>query len=126
MGPHEPQIIRLTEATFYILLSLTPGEKHGYAILKDVETLSQRRVVLSISTLYSALERMQTQGLIGRVDDVSPPAAPGLPRKVYHLTGAGQNALEAELEYLKNMVNAGKARLAGLNNLETKTYLWTG
>jgi len=121
MNPYLPAPIRLTEATFYILLSLTPGEKHGYAILKDVGKLSQERVVLSTSTLYSALERMQVQGLIDRVDDNFPAAAPGLPRKVYQLTGAGRSALKAELDYLKHMVIAGQERLAELNDLEIKS-----
>lgn len=43
--------IPLREPTFYILLSLAPGEKHGYAILKDVEALSESRILLSTSTL---------------------------------------------------------------------------
>ena len=121
MDPNQPPLNRLTEATFYILLSLTPGEKHGYAILKDVGKLSQERVVLSTSTLYSALERMQVQGLIDRVDDNSPAAAPGLPRKVYRLTGAGRSALEIELGHLKHMVNAGHDRLVESGDLGFKT-----
>jgi len=57
-------ILPLTEATFFILLSLAPGAKHGYAILKEVPLLSQQRVTLSTGTLYGALKRLLTAGWI--------------------------------------------------------------
>ena len=49
------RIIPLQEPTFYILLSLRSGEKHGYAILKDVTEMSSEQVKLSTGTLYGAL-----------------------------------------------------------------------
>jgi DNA-binding PadR family transcriptional regulator len=102
----------LTEATFFILLSLVPGRKHGYAILKDVEALSSRRVTLSTSTLYSALQRMGEQGWIARVDeDDQPPSNPGLPRKAYILTEAGRKILESEVARLQHLFSAGQQRL---------------
>ncbi len=55
-----------------ILLSLAPGPKHGYAILKEVETLSDGRVKLSTGTLYGAIERLLDQDWIRRVDDPIP------------------------------------------------------
>lgn len=106
------QHLPLTEATFYILLSLVPGRKHGYAILKDVETLSSRSVILSTSTLYSALQRLGEQGLISRVEDENQPAAnPGLPRKAYILTEAGRKVLESEMARLQYLFSAGQQRL---------------
>jgi DNA-binding PadR family transcriptional regulator len=110
---NEPlQSLPLTEATFFILLSLVPGSKHGYAILKDVETLSNRRVTLSTSTLYSALQRLGEQGLIARIDDdVQPPANPGLPRKAYILTEAGRKILESEMARLQHLFSVGQQRL---------------
>jgi DNA-binding PadR family transcriptional regulator len=106
------QHLPLTEATFYILLSLVPGSKHGYAILKDVETLSSSRVILSTSTLYSALQRLGEQGLIARVDDDNQPVAnPGLPRKAYILTEAGRKILESEMARLQHLFSAGQQRL---------------
>ena len=62
----------LSEAVFFILLSLAPGPRHGYAILKEVATLSQERVNLSTGTLYGALKRMLEQNWIERVDDPQP------------------------------------------------------
>lgn len=107
-------VLPLTEATFYILLSLAMDSKHGYAILKHVETLSEGNVVLSTSTLYSALLRLQDQGLIERVNHSDRSAAnPGLPRKAYALTGKGRRALEAEMTRLRRQVRAGHRTLEG-------------
>jgi DNA-binding PadR family transcriptional regulator len=102
----------LTEATFYILLSLSSGRKHGYAILKDISTLSGSALQLSTSTLYGALGRMQDQGLIVRIENEEDEASgPGLPRKAYELTQLGRRLLEAELVRLRRQVQAAQHSL---------------
>jgi DNA-binding PadR family transcriptional regulator len=101
----------LTEPTFYILLSLAPGRKHGYAILKDVKHLSQERVNLSTSTLYTAVGRLLDQDLIERLDDGDEDPSPGLPRKSYALTALGRRVLEAETVRLQGMVKEARLRL---------------
>jgi len=101
----------LTEPTFYILLSLAPGRKHGYAILKDVKDLSRTRVNLSTSTLYTAVGRLLDQELIERLDDENSEANPGLPRKSYELTELGRRVLEAEHVRLQGMVKDARLRL---------------
>ncbi len=102
----------LTEPTFYILLSLAPGKKHGYAILKDVEALSGGKVSLSTSTLYSALSRLLDQGLIERIaDETTNKAGPGLPRKAYVLSEIGRRVLKAETNRMQALVAAAHLRL---------------
>ena len=101
----------LTEPTFYILLSLTPGKKHGYAISKDVKALSSERVNLSTSTLYTAIGRLLDQELIERLFDDNENSGPGLPRKSYALTELGKRVLEAETNRLQGMVNEARLRL---------------
>jgi DNA-binding PadR family transcriptional regulator len=87
-------LLHLAKPTSYILLSLAPGKKHGYAILKDVEALSDGRVRLSTSALYSALNRLLDQGLIERVpNDAEADAEPTLPYKAYVLSEIGWRAL---------------------------------
>jgi DNA-binding PadR family transcriptional regulator len=100
----------LTEPTFYILLSLAPGKKHGYAISKDVKALSSQRVNLSTSTLYTAIGRLLDQELIERLFD-DEDSGPGLPRKSYTLTELGKRVLEAETNRLQGMVNEARLRL---------------
>ena len=101
----------LTEPTFYILLSLAPGKKHGYAIMKDVTELSKARVNLSTSTLYTAVGRLLDQELIERLDDNNEDPNPGLPRKSYELTELGRRVLEAESIRLQGMVREARLRL---------------
>lgn len=101
----------LTEPTFYILLSLAPGRKHGYGVLKDVEALSSGRVRLSTSTLYGALRRLLTQGLIERVTETGEHAGPGLPRKAYVLSELGRRVLEAEANRMHALVVVARLRL---------------
>ena len=101
----------LTEPTFYVLLSLAPGEKHGYAIMKDVQALSKERVNLSTSTLYTAVGRLLDQELIERLSSDEQDTGPGLPRKSYALTDLGRRVLEAEHIRLQGMVKEARLRL---------------
>ena len=102
----------LTETTFFILLSLAPQPKHGYAIMKDVETLSHGRVRLSTGTLYGAIKRMLEQGWIERVEE-NGEQANGRIRKSYQLTDLGRRVLEAERERLGVLVAAAQEAMAG-------------
>ena len=101
----------LTEPTFYILLSLAPGKKHGYAISKDVKDLSNERVNMRTSTLYTAIGRLLDQELIERLFDDDEDSGPGLPRKSYALTELGKRVLKAEMSRLQGMVNEARLRL---------------
>ncbi|MFW5941785.1 MAG: PadR family transcriptional regulator [Chloroflexota bacterium] len=101
----------LTEATFYILLSLSSGRKHGYAIMKEIAALGEATPQLSTSTLYDALGRLQEQNLIVRVKNEPDDGGPGLPRKAYELTELGRRTLEAEMVRLRRQVAAGQRYL---------------
>ena len=101
----------LREPTFLILLSLSPGPKHGYAILKEVENLSEGRVKLSTGTLYGAIERLLDQGWIRRVDDPIPNGT-NRPRKAYDLTELGRRVLNAEIARLRKLVSVAVSQTA--------------
>jgi len=92
----------LSEAVFFILLSLLPGAKHGYAVMKDVEALSDSRVSLSTGTLYGALKRLLEAGWVRRVDDEGDET--GRERKAYALTQLGKGILEAETARMQILV----------------------
>ena len=102
----------LSEATFYILLCLSPAPRHGYAIMKDVRHLSQGRVTLSTGTLYGALKRLLEQGWIERLDE-SEANGSGRIRKAYRLTPTGSRLLKAEIQRLKSIVHAADRLVAG-------------
>ena len=96
--------IPLREPTFYILLSLSPGPKHGYAILKDVEELSEGSVLLGTGTLYGAIKRLLDSDWIRRVDDPVPNTT-DRERKAYALTEQGRRVLNAEIARLQRLVS---------------------
>ncbi|MGE5225042.1 MAG: PadR family transcriptional regulator [Omnitrophica WOR_2 bacterium] len=103
-------ILPLTETSFFILLSLAPSPKHGYGIIKDVEAMSDGRVVLAAGTLYTALRRMLEDGWIERVED-DLPNNEARERKLYRLTGLGRRILGLETERLQTLL-----RLTSLRN----------
>jgi PadR family transcriptional regulator PadR len=100
----------LTETTYFILLSLSSGPRHGYAIMKDVEGLSHGRVKLSTGTLYSGLKRLLESGWIER-NDSSAELVDGRGRKDYNLTQLGQAILEAEYQRLQGLVRVARMRI---------------
>ena len=99
----------LREPTFFILLSLSPGAKHGYAIMKEVEALSEGRVLLSTGTLYGAIKRLLDHAWIQRVDDPLPNRTERT-RKAYMLTEQGQVVLNAEIVRLQKLVVVAKGQ----------------
>jgi DNA-binding PadR family transcriptional regulator len=99
----------LTEATFFILLSLSPAPKHGYAIMKEVKVLSNGRIVFSTGTLYGALRRLLEQGWIKRVSDPEPNHT-DRERKAYALTDKGRKMVNAEIERLKSLLRTAQQR----------------
>jgi DNA-binding PadR family transcriptional regulator len=101
----------LREPTFFILLSLSPGPKHGYAILKEVEALSEGRVRLSTGTLYGAIQRLLDDDWIRRVDDPLPNDTQR-ERKAYALTEQGRRILNAEIERLHKLVHVAQTLAA--------------
>lgn len=100
------QLPPLQEPTFYILLSLRAGEKHGYAILKDVAQLSGQQLKLSTGTLYGALNRLLDQGLIERIDGED--GARG--KKAYRLTPAGLEVFAADVSRMNRLLQAVRAQ----------------
>ncbi len=99
----------LREATFFIVLSLTKEPKHGYAIMKEVQVLSEGRVLLSTGTLYGAIKRLLNQGWIRRVNE-SGAAPSNRERKEYALTDLGRRILKAEVERLNSLVTTAQLR----------------
>ena len=99
--------IALTEATYYILLSLYEPQ-HGYGIMQQAEALSHGRVRLAAGTLYGALNAMVEKRWI-----VQLPVEDGSRKKNYQITELGLSVLRQELERLRELVNNGDAILSG-------------
>ncbi|AWV32904.1 helix-turn-helix transcriptional regulator [Paenibacillus sp. FSL R7-0048] len=96
----------LTEAVFYILLSLYTA-MHGYAIMQNVKDLSNGRVDLGAGTLYGALNTLLEKGWIKAVEGEQ-----GSRRKEYEITGLGKSVIQGEIIRLEELIANGK-RIAG-------------
>ena len=76
MAGREPEdLLPLTPSVFHILLALADAERHGYAIIKEVEASTEGRVRLGPGTLYGSVKRMLGEGLIEESDERARPGA---------------------------------------------------
>jgi PadR family transcriptional regulator len=98
----------MQEATFLILTALAAGSQHGYGIIADIAQISDGRVRLRAGTLYSALDRLRLEGLIG-VDREE--IVEGRLRRYYQLTPEGSRQLAAEAARLRSNAAAALVRL---------------
>jgi DNA-binding PadR family transcriptional regulator len=101
-------LLPLTEPVLLILLGLADQPRHGYAILREVEKISDGRVRLSTGTLYGALHRLLEVGWIERFkeEDIS------RGKQAYRLTLLGQRQLQREVNRLKHLTRVASLRVA--------------
>ena len=97
----------LSEAVLLILTSLADEPRHGYALIKDIESLSGGRVRLSTGTLYGAIRRLVEDGLIEPFDQEDT----SRDKQAYRLTNEGRKQLRAELDRMKQLTQKAAARL---------------
>jgi DNA-binding PadR family transcriptional regulator len=100
----------LTPAVFHILLALADGEKHGYAIMQEVESVTAGQVTMGPGTLYGSIKRMLKAGLIAETDERPDPALDDARRRYYELTGYGRAVLNAEAERLARAVREAERK----------------
>lgn len=106
----------LTEVTFLIMLSISSEPRHGYAIMKEVQRMSDGRVNLSTGTLYGAIKRLLESNWIERVDETEASKAENKrSRKSYRLSIRGKRILQDELARLRTLVNLAKRQAQGAN-----------
>jgi DNA-binding PadR family transcriptional regulator len=98
----------MTEPTFLILTALAGEPRHGYAVMEDVRRISDGRVSLRAGTLYAALDRLRSEGLIA-VDREE--VVDSRLRRYYRLTATGAERLAEETEVLRRHANEAARRL---------------
>ncbi|MFC5864548.1 PadR family transcriptional regulator [Acidicapsa dinghuensis] len=97
----------LSEPVVLILASLSEEPRHGYALLMDIEKLSEGRIRLSTGTLYGAIRRLLGDGWIERFEQEDT----SRDKQAYTLTKIGRKALESEIMRLRHLVQLTTARL---------------
>lgn len=106
--PFAGEQLPLTPAVFNILLALADGEKHGYAIMLEVEHNTNGEVNMGPGTLYGSIKRMLAAGLIAESGERPDPHMDDERRRYYRLSAIGQKALKAEAERLARQVSVAR------------------
>lgn len=111
----DPQpYLPLTPAMFHVLVALADGEKHGYAIMKEVELRTAGSVTLSAGTLYGIIKRLLNDGMIEESRRRPAAARDDERRRYYRLTSFGREVAVAEAERLQQALGLARAkRLVG-------------
>ena len=105
----------MTPAVFAILLALLEGERHGYALMADVERITAGRIRLGPGTLYRSLQRMRVDRLIEEIEESDAGSEPLADRRAerrrsYRITPEGRRAAAEEAQRLETFVNAARKR----------------
>ena len=100
-----------SSAQYQILLSLLDGEKHGYAIMLAVESLTEGDVRMGPGTLYGAIKRLIEQGWIAESGERPDPDMDDERRRYYRLTGQGQKVAARETTRLQRLVRFANQHL---------------
>ncbi len=102
-----PETPPLSAATFHILLALAGGDRHGYAIGKEVEEQTAGAVSLGPGTLYRILKQLTIDAWIAEIDSADDEHER---RRTYRLTSRGRAIAQAEARRLDALVSVARAR----------------
>jgi DNA-binding PadR family transcriptional regulator len=103
-------LLPLPPATFHILMAVTGEDRHGYAIIQDVQARTNGELKLSAGTLYRSIQRMLEQGLIVEARKRPAPALDDERRRYYSITPFGVAVARAETRRLTQLVRLARAR----------------
>jgi DNA-binding PadR family transcriptional regulator len=107
--PDVEALLPLPVSEFQILLALADGERHGYAIMKEVERRSGGTVRLGPGTLYGSIKRMLAAAFIEESDE-RPAGGDDERRRYYRITPLGRRVAIAEARRMERLVNAARAK----------------
>ncbi len=100
----------LTPAMFHVLAALADGEKHGYAILKEVAEQTQGEVRLSAGTLYGIIKRLLAEGMIVESSERPAPEHDDSRRRYYRLSEWGRQVAVAEAERMEKLIAMARVK----------------
>jgi len=100
----------LTPAIAHILLAVADQERHGYAIMQEVERITEGAVRMGPGTLYGTIKRMSAAGLIEEMDERPDPKDDDERRRYYRATPLGRRVLEEETARMASLVAAARAK----------------
>ena len=110
MSPASTDLLPLPVAQLHILLALADGDKHGYAIMSEVEVLTEGSVTMGPGTLYGTIKRMLKSGLVEETDERPDPELDDERRRYYRLTSLGSEVLDAEVARMEQLTRTAWMR----------------
>jgi DNA-binding PadR family transcriptional regulator len=105
------QMLPLSLPVFHMLLSLTEGERHGYALKREILQRTEKRVNLGSGALYGAINKMLEKGLIVESDERPDPHLDDERRRYYRITPQGRRVIQAEVARLRELVQQAQSCL---------------
>jgi len=109
-GTNPENLLPLTPAVFHVLLALSDGERHGYAIMREVVEATEGKIKMGPGTLYGTIKRLLEAKLIEETDERPDPELDDERRRYYCLTGLGQRVVRAEAERYAQMVELARGK----------------
>ena len=106
----QKDVLPLPTAQLHIMLALTTGDKHGYAIMRDVEILTEGAATMGPGTLYGTIKRMLKAGLVEETEERPDPELDDERRRYYRLTALGAGVLDAEVARLEQLARVAHSR----------------
>jgi DNA-binding PadR family transcriptional regulator len=107
----DPQdLLPLTPGMFQVLIALADGEKHGYAIIKEVARRTDDAIRLSAGTLYTLIRRFVQEGVIAESDERPDAALDDERRRYYRLTDFGRAVAQAEARRMEDALDMARAK----------------
>jgi DNA-binding PadR family transcriptional regulator len=103
-------LLPLPPASFHILIALSDDDRHGYAIMREVEERTGGDVKLMAATLYRSIQRLLEQRLIVEVDERPAPEMDDERRRYYRITPFGREVARAESRRLAQMLRLARAK----------------
>jgi DNA-binding PadR family transcriptional regulator len=103
------EYLPLSATDFQLLLALTAGELHGYAISKTVRDTSGGRVRIGLGSLYRILARLLNAGIVEEGESENDQSEDGTTRRRYRLTALGKNVLRAEVSRLSDALDLARS-----------------
>ena len=108
--PDPASFLPLTPAIAHILLAVADQERHGYAIMQEVERITDGAVRMGPGTLYGTIKRMLAAGLIEEMEERPDPSDDDERRRYYRATPLGRSVLEEETARMASLVAAARAK----------------
>lgn len=105
------RLLPLPLPVFHLLLSLTEGERHGYALKREIRERTGGKLNLGSGALYGSISRMLEQGLIEESDERPDPHLDDARRRYYRITQLGERVVRAEALRLRDLARLAEARL---------------